>query len=203
MRAGDPELDPDRDLNCATRLRDPDYATATTRPQLRDPNYATHADSWWQSVWSGLELRQPARNEGDERAPERSDDPNLARAATEGALLNLAYDATLTHMAWSGHAIESALPWWLPRHIGYTSLLIFPIWAPHHRATGTGRCGDTRAWKSPLRTLLFMDIEGHAMGTEDHVVHQLFPKIPLFQTAPAYWAMRDLLIERGIHNDVL
>jgi beta-carotene hydroxylase len=42
-----------------------------------------------------------------------------------------------------------------------------------------------------------------SMGMEYHVVHHLFPKIPLFQTGPAYWAMRDLLAERGIRNDGL
>ena len=39
------------------------------------------------------------------------------------------------------------------------------------------------------------------MGMEYHVIHHLFPRIPLFQTGPAYFEMQKMLDERGIRND--
>lgn len=51
--------------------------------------------------------------------------------------------------------------------------------------------------------LTVMAWSGHAIEAALLWVHHLFPKIPLFQTGPAYWEMRDLLIERGVHNDGL
>lgn len=42
-----------------------------------------------------------------------------------------------------------------------------------------------------------------SMGMEYHVVHHLYPSIPLFQTGTAYWAMRELLVERGCRIDGL
>ena len=57
-----------------------------------------------------------------------------------------------------------------------------------------GRYRDTRAWKSPVGTIL-------SMGMEYHVIHHLFPRIPLFQTGPAYFEMARMLDERGVPND--
>ena len=109
---------------------------------------------------------------------------------------NLAYYTVLATMAWSGYALEAAFLWWLPRRIGFTYILIFLSWAPHYPFDGKGRYGDTRAWKSPVGTLL-------SLGMEYHVVHHLFPKIPLLQTAPAYRDLRDVIEKRGIRIDGL
>ena len=59
-----------------------------------------------------------------------------------------------------------------------------------------GRYRDTRAWRSPVGTIL-------SMGMEFHLVHHLYPTIPLFKTGPAYYEMRELLEQRGIRNDGL
>jgi beta-carotene hydroxylase len=164
-------------------------------PEL-DPDYGVKADNWWRSIINMLRERQPGSDDGYARALRRSDDPGLNRAIAEGAAMNLAHYAVLVALAWSGHAIEAALLWWLPRHIGFTYISIFLSWAPHHPMAGKGRYSDTRAWKSPVGTLL-------SLGMEYHVVHHLFPKIPLLQTGTAYWEMRELLLERGIRNDGL
>ena len=131
-----------------------------------------------------------------------NDEESLARnlggsqIVAEGAVQNLAYYSVLTVLAWSGHAIEAALLWWLPRHIGFSYISLFLSWAPHHPMAGTGRYTDTRAWKSPVGTVL-------SLGMEFHLIHHLFPKIPLLQTGKAYWEMRELLLERGVRNDGL
>jgi beta-carotene hydroxylase len=163
-------------------------------PEL-DPDYPVHADTWYRSVWNSFRTRQGG-NEAYAACLRRSNDPTVGRAAAEGAVLNLFYYAVLTGMAWSGHALEAAFLWWLPRHIGFSYILVFLSWAPHFPFTGTGRYTDTRAWKSPIGTVL-------SLGMEYHVVHHLFPKIPLLQTGPAYWELRDLLAKRGLRIDGL
>jgi beta-carotene hydroxylase len=163
---------------------------------VSDPDYENKGDTWWQSAWSGFRARQPGAENGYKRALETSDDPNLERAFAESMILDLAYYLVLTVCAWSGHAIEAALLWWLPKHIGMTYVQLFLSWAPHHPMEEKGRYRDTRAWRSPVGTFL-------SMGMEYHVVHHLYPKIPLCQTGPAFRAMRDVLEERGIRNDGL
>ncbi len=163
---------------------------------LKDPDYSVTADTWWKSVLGSLKARQSNGNEGYKRCLQESTDPMVGRAVAEGAIMNITYFTILAVLAWSGHALEAFFLWWLPRQFGLSYLLIFLSWAPHHPGKETGRYGDTRAWKSPVGTIL-------SMGMEYHVIHHLFPKIPLFQTGPAYWEMRELLAKRGIQNDGL
>jgi beta-carotene hydroxylase len=161
----------------------------------RDPDYGYHGRSWWHAVWNGIQLRQFGRQGAVlSKALSQSNDPNISRAVAEGAALNLAYYAILAGFAWSGFAIEALLIWWLPRHIGFSYLTTFLAWAPHYPYKETGRYRDTRAWKSPVGMIL-------SMGMEYHQMHHLFPRIPLFQTGPAYWEMRELLAKRGVRDD--
>ncbi len=162
-------------------------------PEL-DPDHGNKGDTWWQAAWHGIEARQFGARDGYRNALKRSDDPDLGKALREGTILSLSYYAILTTLAWTGFALEAALIWWLPRHIAMTYIQIFLSWAPHHPMEETGRYRDTRAWKSPVGTIL-------SLGMEYHVVHHLFPRIPLFQTGPAYYELRALLDERGCPND--
>ena len=163
---------------------------------LKDPDYDTMAPTWWQSVWRSAKARQPMKNDRYTRCLEESDDPMVQRALTEAAVMNIAFFSILTVLAWSGFALEAFFLWWLPKQFGWTYLQLFLSWAPHHPGTLTGRYGDTRAWKSPVGTIL-------SMGMEYHIVHHLFPTIPLFQTGPAYWDLRETLEKRGVRNDGL
>ncbi|MDJ0847314.1 MAG: fatty acid desaturase [Myxococcota bacterium] len=124
-------------------------------PEL-DPDYGNKGDTWWQAAWNGIQARQFGAGDGYKNALRRSEDPNLGKAFREATILSLSYYAVLTTLAWTGHAIEAALIWWLPRHIAMTYIQIF---------------------------------------------HHLFPRIPLFQTGPAYHEMRRMLDERGCRND--
>ncbi len=163
-------------------------------PEL-DPDFGYRGDNIWQAVWNGIVSRQPAAQDAMIRkAMDQSSDPTVPRAIAEGALLNTSYYVILTVLAWSGFAIEAALLWWLPRHVGFTYLTTCLAWAPHFPYEETGRYRDTRAWKSPIGTIL-------SVGMEFHQIHHLFPRIPLFQTAPAYWEMRELLAKRGVRDD--
>ena len=162
-------------------------------PEL-DPDIGNKGDTWWQAAWHGIRARQFGAGNGYKNALARSDDPNLVKAFRNAMCLSFSYYAIFTTLAWTGHAIEAALIWWLPRHIAMTYILLFLSWAPHYPMEETGRYRDTRAWKSPVGTIL-------SMGMEYHLIHHLFPRIPLFQTGPAYREMRQLRDERGCRND--
>jgi len=164
-------------------------------PEL-DPDRFNKADTWWQAVWAGIQGRQPGAPSAYRTLGKSSDDPEVQRALTEAAVLVTSYYAILAALAWSGFAFEAVFLWWLPRHIGTSYIQLFLSWAPHYPMEEKGRYRDTRAWRSPIGTIL-------TMGMEYHIVHHLYPQIPLFQTGPAFFALRDVLERRGIRNDGL
>lgn len=164
-------------------------------PEL-DPDYGNNAKTWWGAVWNGFRMRQPGRESSYKKVLRDSRDPMAARATVEAVVLNTAFYAVLTSLAWSGHAIEAALLWWLPRHLGTSYIQLFLSWAPHYPYKDQGRYRDTRAWRSPVGTIA-------SMGMEYHIVHHLYPRIPLFQTGPAYWELRPILEKRGCRIDGL
>jgi beta-carotene hydroxylase len=160
-----------------------------------DPDYGFNGKNVLHAIWNAIHTRQPAvQAEILRKTCERSNDPTIPRAIAEGVLLNTTYYVILTALAWSGYAIEAFFIWWLPRQLGYVYLTTCLAWAPHFPYEETGRYRDTRAWKSPVGTIL-------SMGMEYHQIHHLFPRIPLFQTGPAYWEMRELLAKRGVRDD--
>lgn len=163
---------------------------------LRDPDHANQGDTWLHSIWNGLLARQPGMNEGYARVMRETEDPNRDRAMLEAFALRTTHYLLLAIAAWSGYAIEAALLWWLPRHIAQSYIQLFLSWAPHHPMRETGRYRDTRAWRSPVGTIL-------SMGMEFHIIHHLYPKIPLFETGPAFYALRPILEQRGYRNDGL
>ncbi len=159
-----------------------------------DPDYGNKGATWWRAILNGLRARQPRSTSAYRKILQKSGEPKLQQAMLESVVLNTSFYAVLTAFAWSGYAVEAALLWWLPRHIAFSYILLFLSWAPHHPMAEKGRYRDTRAWRSPIGTIA-------SMGMEYHVIHHLYPKIPLFQTGPAFHAMRELLEERGIRND--
>jgi beta-carotene hydroxylase len=167
----------------------------TNDPQL-DPDYSVKGERWWQSVWGGIRDRQPGSDSAYRTLGKSSDDPEVRRAIAEAGVMTMTYYAVLSTLAWSGHAIEAFWIWWLPRQIGYAYIQVFLSWLPHYPMEGQGRYRDTRAWRSPVGTIL-------SLGMEYHVVHHLFPRIPLCQTGPAYRALKPLLERRGVRNDGL
>ena len=108
----------------------------------------------------------------------------------DGVLFQAAYLIIMLTMAWTGHALEAAFLWWIPRMIGETHLLYYLAWAPHHPGTEQGRYRDTRAFKSRLGNVV-------SMGMQFHIIHHLYPRIPLALTPAAYREMRPILDKRG------
>jgi len=162
----------------------------------RDPDHYNCGATWWQSVWHGIVGRQPGAESAYRMLGQESDDPEIARALAEGVAMNVAYYGTLAALAWSGFALEALFVWWLPRQIATSYIQLFLSWAPHYPMSETGRYRDTRAWRSPIGTIA-------TLGMEYHIMHHLYPSIPLLQTGPAYWDMRELLKEQGCRIDGL
>ncbi|MCR9098229.1 MAG: fatty acid desaturase [bacterium] len=160
----------------------------------RDPDIGSQGPTWWKAAYNALRERQPMNDGMYAKTMRETDDPNRERAFLEGLVLRLVHFAVLTGCAWSGYALEAALLWWLPRHIGFTYLITFLSWAPHHPMQETGRYRDTRFWKSPVGTIL-------SMGMEFHIIHHLYPRIPLVDTPNAWRALEPILLERGIRDD--
>ena len=167
-------------------------------PEL-DPDYSTHAPTALQAIWTSLKNRQPGATGGFNaygRVLQKMETPQANRALLIGVLYQLAFYGILFALAWSGFALEALLLWWLPRHIGTTYIQFYLSWAPHHPGHAQGRYRDTRAWRSRLGNI-------GSLGMQYHVVHHLYPRIPLVRTPAAYWEMKPILEARGVQIDGL
>ena len=158
-------------------------------PKL-DPDYGTHATGPLAAIFKSIQIRQP-RAEGFNDSYGNT----LKRIGREDVVLDavvyqLVFYGVLFGLAWSGYAIEAALLWWLPRHIGLTYIQFYLSWAPHHPGKNKGRYKDTRSFKSILGNI-------GSLGMQFHIIHHLHPRIPLYRTPQAYWQMRPILEARG------
>ena len=155
-----------------------------------DPDHSTHASGPLQAIWKSIQNRQPGAKGGEASYGETLVRIGRPEVMLDAAIYSLVFYGTLFGLAWSGHAIEAALLWWLPRHVGMTYIQYYLSWAPHHPATDKGRYRDTRSFRSIFGNIC-------SMGMQYHIVHHLHPRIPLYRTPKAYWQMRDILEARG------
>ncbi len=155
----------------------------------KDCDIDTHARSTAHFFWNTLLSWQPEskRKSAYGHCLERTGQSALM---LDAVLMQSAYLIILFSMAWTGHAIEAFFLWWLPKLIGETYLIYFLAWAPHHPGVEQGRYRDTRAFKSRLGNVL-------SMGMQYHIVHHLYPRIPLADTPAAYRELRPILQRRG------
>lgn len=153
-------------------------------PKL-DPDYEVHAPTAWAHLKKAL--GSGTNNDAYGECLVRIGQEHLIKDALVFSVL---FYGILGALAWSGHAIEAALLWWLPKHIGTIWIKFYLSWAPHHPGSETGRYRDTRAFKSRFGNLF-------SGGMQYHIIHHLHPRIPLLRTGRAYWEMRDILEARG------
>ena len=160
----------------------------TNNPDL-DPDYAVHAKDSWDFFKNSLLRRQPggAAQDAYGAALARIDKEHLL---LDAVVYNLIFLTVLFAMAWTGHAIEAALLWWLPRHIAQTYIQYYLSWAPHHPGIRQERYGQTRGFMSKVGNLL-------SMGMQFHIIHHLYPRIPLSSTPAAFRDLKDILEIRG------
>ena len=153
-------------------------------PEL-DPDYAVHTET----VFDFFRQRIGGAR-GDNAYGE-----TLVRIGRSDLLLQaiayqLVFLAVMFSLAWTGHALEAALLWWLPRHIALLWIQFYLSWMPHHPGFAQGRYRDTRAFRSMLGNLF-------SGGMQYHIVHHLYPTIPLMQTPAAYRALKPVLERKG------
>ena len=162
---------------------------------LKDPDYTDEAPNMWAAWYKTWYNRQPGVDGSIhhyKRILAEMDTPAARRALVETMILQLVFMGTLFTMAWNGYAIEAALIWWLPRHIGLSYIRFFLSWAPHHPREGkTGRYENTNIFKSRVGHIL-------SMGMQYHLVHHLYPGIPNHRTKEAYYALKPILKARGV-----
>ena len=157
-------------------------------PEL-DPDYGIHCDTTLQVFRRALRLRDP-RGGMSERYRDTLKRIGREDAARDHAAFEVIHFGILFALALSGFAVEAALLWWLPRQLGAFYILYYLSWAPHNPQLQKGRYKDTRASKSWGGNI-------SSLGMQAHIVHHLYPRIPLFRTPAAYREMRPLLEARG------
>lgn len=161
----------------------------------KDPDYtdeAPNAVMAWYKTWYN---RQPGVKGSIHYyklilARMNSDESRAALKHT--AIFQVVAMAFFFAMAWSGYAIEVALLWWLPRHVGLSWVRFFLSWAPHHPREGqTGRYENTYVFKSKVGYYL-------SMAMEYHLIHHLYPGIPNHRTRECYHELKPILEKRGV-----
>lgn len=161
----------------------------------KDPDYTDEAPNMWAAWYKTWYNRQPGVDGSIhhyKRILAEMGTPAARRALVETMVLQLIFMGTLFTMAWNGYAIEAALIWWLPRHIGLSYIRFFLSWAPHHPREGRmGRYENTYVFKSRVGHIL-------SMGMQYHIVHHLYPGIPNHRTKEAYYALKPILKARGV-----
>ncbi len=156
---------------------------------VNDCDIDTHADSTPHFFWKTLLNKQPAsqRNSAYSACLQRTGQGHLV---LDAVLMQSAYIIIMFLLAWTGHAIEALFLWFIPKLIGETYLIYYLAWAPHHPGNEQGRYRDTRAFKSRMGNIM-------SMGMQYHIIHHLYPRIPLSKTPAAYREMKPILEHRG------
>lgn len=160
----------------------------------RDPDYPDAAPNAFKAVVKTWFNRQP-RNGGAmhhyKRILAELGTPEAKQAERDTVILQLAAMAFFFVMAWSGYALEVALLWWLPRQIALSYVRFYLSWAPHHPRQAEGRYENTRIFRSRFGHVL-------SLGMQYHLIHHLYPNIPIHRTKPAYFELKDVLAARGV-----
>ena len=160
----------------------------TNNPEL-DPDYNVHAKTDWHFLWKSILNRQPESGRNN-AYPESLQRTGRGKIIIDGIIFQGIYLAILFSFAWSGFALEAALLWWLPKQVGITYIEYYLSWAPHHPGNKQGRYHDTRGFKSYVGNIL-------SLGMQYHIVHHLYPRIPLSKTPAAYRELRPILERKG------
>lgn len=160
----------------------------TNDPQL-DPDYPMAAATVWGGIGKALVKGQP-RHEHYGATLRRLGTPAAKRAMLHAMIMKVIQYSLLTALAWSGNIWEAVFLWWLPLKLGSLYINFYLSWAPHRPMTGHGRYRDTRAFRSIWGNI-------GSSGMQYHIIHHLYPTIPLNRTPAAFRALRPILEQRG------
>ena len=144
------------------------------RPQL-DPDYKIHAKDGWAFLAQHIRNLQPGSEEGAAYG-ECLERIGESRLVIHQLVYQLVYLAIMFTLAWSGHAIEAALIWWIPKIIAGVHLRYYLSWVPHHPPERQGRYLDTR--HSNLSSAIF---SRQACSTTSFIIFTLGSRLVLRQ----------------------
>ena len=154
-----------------------------------DPDFHMNAPGVWPAIWKAITKGQAA-NDRYGPALRRLGTAAARQAMLHGLISKLLFFGILTVLAWTGWPLEAALLWWLPRHVGLAYINFYLSWAPHYPDPQVGRYNDTRAFKSRLGNL-------GSLGMQYHIIHHLYPTIPLNRHPAVYRELRPILKQQG------
>lgn len=166
----------------------------TNNPEL-DPDISIHAPNRKAFFFNACrEILMPSDQRGAsyQATLERVNRPDLVLPAL---LMRAGYMLVLLAAAVSGHALEAALLWWLPLHFAQVYTDYYLSWKPHHPGEETSRYRDTRSFGSNFGNI-------GSSGMQYHIVHHLYPRIPLMQTPAAYRELLPILQRKGCQLDL-
>ncbi len=155
-----------------------------------DPDYDVHAANRLDFFLKQLRKKQPGHTEENDRYSEALARTGKSNLVIEAIMMRSFYMLTLYVLALIGYAIEAALLWWIPMHIAQFYIPYYLSWKPHHPGSATGRYKDTEAFRSRLGNI-------GSSGMQYHVVHHLYPRIPLMDTPAAFRELRPILKRKG------
>ncbi len=158
-------------------------------PEL-DPDYDVHARNRLAFFKQNILGKQPANSTGPDRYYQALERTGKTNVMLDALIWKGVFLLVLFVSAWSGYAVEAALLWWIPLHIAQIYIPYYLSWKPHHPGVETSRYRDTRAFRSHLGNL-------GSSGMQYHIIHHLYPRIPLMKTPSAYREMRPILERKG------
>jgi len=85
-----------------------------------------------------------------------------------------------------GYGFELLVLWFIPFFVGYTAMLVFFTWVPHHPHTLTGRYHDTRCSLWSAGNLL-------TQGQNYHLIHHMMPWVPWYHYVDVFNEIRPWL----------
>ncbi len=97
-----------------------------------------------------------------------------------------AYTALVVAVVALGYGYELLVLWFIPWLIGYSVMLVFFTWVPHHPHTETGRYRNTRCSIWPGADFL-------TQGQHMHLIHHMMPWIPYYQYETVFYEVRPYL----------
>ena len=162
---------------------------------VRDPDYPDNAPNLRAALWKAWLNRQPGKTAQAHHIKrvllDEIGTPEAKAALKQAALLQLAGTLFFIGMALSGHALVIAMVWWLPRWFALIHTHVFFSWETHFPHKGLGRYDNTRIFRSSVGTFL-------SMWIEFHLIHHLYPNVPMHLTKAMYFEMKPILAQRGV-----
>jgi beta-carotene hydroxylase len=105
-----------------------------------------------------------------------------------------AYTTVAFALIAAGYGSELLVLWFTPWFVGYSTMLVFFTWVPHHPHTETGRYRNTRCSVWPGANWL-------TQGQHMHLIHHMMVWIPYYQYEKVFHEIRPYLEQNNAMID--